>query len=82
MVLYEDNDVCIAQVKGGYIKDDRTKHISSKIFYTHELQNSVEINVQQIRFSDNLVDLFTKVLPTTTFKKLIHQIGMRQVKDL
>ena len=26
-VLYEDNAACIAQVKGGYIKGDRTKHI-------------------------------------------------------
>ena len=32
--------------------------------------------------SDNLADLFTKPLPTTTFKKLVHQIGMRRLKDL
>ena len=81
-VLYEDNVACIAQVTRGYIKGDRTKHISPKFFYTHELQNSGEINVQQIRSSDNLADLFTKVLSTTTFKKLIHQISMRQVKNL
>ena len=36
-VLYKDNVACIAQVKGVYIKGDRTKHISSKFFYTHEL---------------------------------------------
>ena len=45
-ILYEDNAACIAQVKGGYIKGDRTKHISPKFFYTHELQNNGEINVQ------------------------------------
>ena len=45
-VLYKDNAACIVQVKGGYIKGDRTKHISPKFFYTHELQNSGEINVQ------------------------------------
>ena len=81
-VLYENNVACIAQVKGGYIKGDRTKHISPKFFYTLELQNNGEINVQQIRSNDNLAYLITKALPTTTFKKLIHQIGMRQVKDL
>ena len=81
-VLYEDNAACIAQVKGGYIKGDRTKHISPKFFYTHELQSSGEINVQQIRSNDNLADLFTKALPTATFKKLVRQIGMRQLKDL
>ena len=82
IVLYEDNATCIVQVKGGYIKGDRTNHISPKIFYNHKLQNKGEINVQQIRSSDNLTDLFTKTLPTTTFKKLVHQIGMHQVKDL
>ena len=29
--LFEDNVTCIAQVKGGYIKRDRTKHISPKL---------------------------------------------------
>ena len=70
-VLYEDNAACIAQIKLGYIKSNRTKHISQKFFYTHELQKDGEIDVQQIRSNDNLVDLFTKVLPSTIFKKLI-----------
>ncbi|KAL6337693.1 hypothetical protein AAG906_037286 [Vitis piasezkii] len=81
-ILFEDNVACIAQITGGYIKGDRTKHISPKFFYTHELQKSGEIDVQQIRSSDNLVDLFTKSLSTSTFKKLIHKIGMHQLKDI
>ena len=70
-VLYEDNAACIAQIKGGYIKGNRTKHISSKFFYTHELQKDGEIDVQQIRSNDNLTYLFTKALPSATFKKLV-----------
>ena len=35
--IYEDNAVCIEQIKEGYIKGDRTKHISPKFFFTHEL---------------------------------------------
>ena len=81
-VLYEDNAACIAQVKGGYNKGDRTKHISSKFFYTHELRKDGEIDVQQIRSTDNLADLFTKVLQSTTFKKLVWKIGIRHLKDL
>ena len=81
-ILFEDNVACIAQIKGGYIKGDRTKHISPKIFYTHELQKNGEIDVQQIRSIDNLADLFTKALPTSTFKKLIYKVGMRKVKDV
>ena len=81
-ILYEDNTACIAQVKGGYIKGDRTKHISPKFFFTHGLQKKGDIDVQQIPSSDNLADLFTKALPTSTFENLVHKIGMRRLKDL
>ena len=80
--LYEDNTACTAQLKSRYIKGDRTKHISSKFFHTHELQNNCEIDIQQIRSSDNPVDLFTKALFAATFKKFLRQIGMRRLKDL
>ena len=78
--LYEDNAACIAQLKGGYIKGDRTNHISPKFFYTHELQNNGEIDIQQIRSNDNPADLFTKALSAMTFKKFLCQIGMRRLK--
>ncbi|XP_073137256.1 secreted RxLR effector protein 161-like [Henckelia pumila] len=80
--IFEDNTACIAQLKGGYIKGDRTKHISPKFFYTHELQQKGDIDVQQIRSSENVADLFTKALPTSTFKKLVQKIGMHQLKDI
>ena len=81
-VLYEDNVACIAQLKGGYIKGDRTKHISPKFFFTHDLQKKGEIDVQQIRSCDNLADLFTKTLPTATFEKLRYKIGMRRLTNV
>ena len=74
--LFEDNAAWIAQLKGGFIKRDRMKHISPKLFYTHELQKNGDMDVQQIRSSDNVADLFTKFLPTATFKKMVHKIGM------
>ena len=73
--------MCFGSINS-YIKGDITKHISPKFFYTHELQKSGEIDVQQIWSSDNLAYLFTKSLPTSTFKKLIHKIEMRQLKDI
>ena len=76
-VLYEDNAACIAQIKGGYIEGDRTKHISPKFFYTHELKKDDEIDVQQISSNDDLADLFTEALPSATFKKLVRQVGIR-----
>ena len=81
-IIYEDNAACIAQIRGGYIKGDRTKHISPKFFYTHELQQNQQIDIKQVRSPDNLADLFTKTLPTSTFEKLIYGIGMRRVCKL
>ena len=78
-VMYEDNAACIAQLKDGYIKGDRTKHILPKFFFTHELQKAGEV---QVRSSGNSADLFTKALPTCTFRKLTHQIEMRRLKYL
>ena len=81
-VLHEDNVACIAQIKEGFIKGDRIKHISPKFFYTHELQKKGEIDVQQIWSCNNLGDLFAKTLPSTTLKKLRYDIGMRRLRDL
>nr|GEX56375.1 zinc finger, CCHC-type [Tanacetum cinerariifolium] len=39
---------CIAQLKESYIKGDRTKHILSKFFFTHDLQKNADIIIQQI----------------------------------
>ena len=61
-LLFEDNIAFIAQIKGGYIKGDKTKHISPKLFYTHDLEENGDISVQQISSKDNLADLFTKCI--------------------
>ena len=81
-ILYGDNASCIAQLDGGFIKGDRTKHTSSKLFYIHELQKNDDINVQQIRSTDNVTDLFTKSSPIRTFNKMVYKIGMQRFKDI
>jgi len=44
--LYEDNDACVAQIKEGYIKSDRTKHIPPRFFsYTLELKKNKEVDI-------------------------------------
>ncbi|GJZ66127.1 hypothetical protein Tco_0622823 [Tanacetum coccineum] len=68
--------------RDGFIKGDITKHILPKFFFTYDLQKSDDIIVQRIRSSDKLANLFTKALPTATFKKLVHGIGMRRLKEL
>ena len=81
-IIYEDNSACISQVTEGYIKGDRTKHLSPKLFFTHDLQKEGKIDVQQIQSCENLADLFTKSLPSTSFHKLVHKIGMRRLCEI
>ena len=78
-IIYEDNAACVAQIQAGYIKGDRTKHISPKFFFTHELQKDNKIEVKQIRSQENPADLFTKALPKSTFQKMVYKIGMRRL---
>lgn len=40
-----------------------------------------DIDVCKIRSSDNPANQFTKALPTSVFKKHVHNIGMCQLKD-
>jgi hypothetical protein len=61
----------------GYIKSNIKKHISPKLFYPHELQHKGEIDILKTKSCDNLADLFTKSLPTSSFEKYIKGIGMR-----
>lgn len=52
------------------------KHISVKLFFTHDLKQNDYIDVQKIRTSDSLADLFTKSSSISTLEKMVHKIGM------
>jgi hypothetical protein len=82
IIIYKNNAGCVTQIQMGYIKTNYTKHISSKLFYLHELQEGGEINILQIKSCDNLTDLFTKSLPLITFDKYVKDIDMCRLKDL
>jgi hypothetical protein len=81
-IIFEDNLACVTQMKSGYIKSNMTKHIIPKLFYPHELQKNGEIEILQTKSRDNIVDLFTKSLPYSTFRKYVEGIGMRRLRDL
>jgi len=40
------------------------------------------VDIQQLQSSENLADLFTKALSILTFKKLVHKIEMRRLRDV
>ncbi|KAL4590532.1 hypothetical protein LXL04_003464 [Taraxacum kok-saghyz] len=53
-ILHENSVVFIAQIKEGFIKGDKTNHISPKFFSTHDLQKESDIKIQKIQLSNNL----------------------------
>ena len=80
IILYENNATCIAQLREGYIKSDRTKHIPPRFFsYSQELIKDNHIDIKHIQSSENSADIFTKALPTAIFRKHVHNIGMRHL---
>jgi hypothetical protein len=81
-IIYEDNTTCVAHIQIGYIKTNYTEHISSKLFYPHELQEYGEINILQTKSCYNLADLFTKSSSLDIFNKYVKGIGTRRLKDL
>ena len=81
--FFEDNSACVAQLKEGYLKSDRTKHISPWFYsYIRKFEKNKEVDIEYIRSCKNPADLFTKTLPTTTFRKHVYGIGMRRLRDL
>ncbi|KAK1434445.1 hypothetical protein QVD17_00187 [Tagetes erecta] len=78
--IYEDKAACVSQMKEGYIKSDRTKHIPPRFFsYTQDLIKEKQVEMRYVKSSNNSADLFTKALPTATIRKHVHDIGMRHV---
>ena len=72
---YEDNTTCIELVSEGYIKGDRIKNLSIKLFFTHDLQKDRKIKIQRIQSCTNPVDLFT-VTPIKDIQTIGAQNGM------
>jgi hypothetical protein len=66
----------------GYINTNYTKHSSLKLFYPHQLHESGEISVLQIKSYDHFADLFIKSLPFVIFDKCVKDIAMCRLKDL
>jgi hypothetical protein len=82
IILFEDNDAWITQLKGHYIKGEKIKDISLKFFILTSFNRRGKIDIKQIKLGDNLADLFTKSLLVSTFKKFMHNIKTRHLKDL
>ena len=52
------------------------------VFYPHGIQKNSEVKILQTKFCENLVDLFTKYLPMSSFQRYVRGIGMKQLEEL
>lgn len=82
ITIYEDNQACISQIKSGYIKSNMNKHLSPKFYFTSDMQTMGRIKVAPISSSNNLADIFTKILPGPRHRDLRHQIGVRSLEEI
>jgi hypothetical protein len=67
----------------GFIKADRTKHVSPHIFgFTQDLIEQKQLYIIKIESENNIADMLTKALPTYKHKKLMHAVGLRTLHEL
>jgi len=75
-VILSDNTGALANVRGIPISP-RTKHIGVRY---HRVRGEVlkgNINPQYIHTSENVADMFTKILPKASFVKFREMAGMK-----
>jgi hypothetical protein len=69
-VLLEDNDACLKLSRNPEFHK-RTKHIDIRWFFVREKFLSKEVILTKVKSKENIADLFTKVLPQSTFNHLL-----------
>ena len=80
--IYEDNVACIKLMKQSFIKGDNTKYIQPKYFYNQQQQTLLKIQMNQVKFEENVANLFTKCLPKSTFEKHVKNIDMLKLYEI
>jgi len=81
--IYEDNSACVRQMAAGFIKADRTKHVSPHIFgFTQDLIEQKQLSIVKIESENNIADMLTKALPAYKHKKLVYAAGLRTLQEL
>jgi hypothetical protein len=69
-ILLEDNDACLKLSRNPEFHK-RTKHIDIRWFFVREKFLTKEVVLTKVKSKDNIADLFTKVLPLSSFNHLL-----------
>jgi hypothetical protein len=72
-IIYEDNASCVRHMQSGFIKADRTKHISPHVFtLSQDLVDKGQIKIRKIESENNIADMLIKALLAYKHKKLVN----------
>ena len=67
----------------GFIKADRTKHVSPHIFgFTQDLIDQKQLSIVKIESENNIADMLSKALPAYKHRELVHAAGLRTLQEL
>ena len=69
--IYEDNTGCIRLSKDP-CSHTKSKHIAIRHHFVREAVEAKVVQLVYIKTTDNIADLFTKVLGKTNFKKFVN----------
>lgn len=73
--ILTDNEAALALSKDPRFHA-RAKHINTKYHYIRECSENGDIHVSYVPTKDNIADIFTKALPSATFRRLRDFLGL------
>lgn len=60
----------------------KTKHIALRYRFIKDHFEDGNVEVHFVRFSDQMVDIFTKALPEASFNRILQGLGMIEVDSV
>jgi hypothetical protein len=76
--IHEDNEACISQVSGNFIRTDAVKHIDPKYHSWVSQENGISIKIVPVSSQDNTADIFTKALSREVHWRHVRGLGLVQ----
>ena len=79
MLIRVDNRSTIKLTKN-LINHERSKHIEVRFHFIREKEKEGSVELEHVGSKEQIADIFTKPLPTTSFQEFRKLFGMREGK--